>query len=961
MPIPHSTYRLQLRPDFDFDDAAAVADYLARLGISHLYASPYLQAAPGSTHGYDVVDPTRVNEELGGEAGHERLQRSLGEAGLGQVLDIVPNHMAIGGRENRWWWDVLRNGPASRFASFFDVDWDPPESRLRNHVLIPVLGDHYGRELEAGDIRLEFDDDEGFRVRYHDHVLPVAPRSLGSILEGAADAARRGAGAPGAAAARPGGPLRGGDTTSGGAHTSGEQTPSGGAHTPVEHPLVGSADSEVEDLAFVGRALGDLAEPGVAEGAARRRRQRDLEALDRRVAALLGRNESLRQAVYAELEAVNGNADRLDAVLRSQNYRLAYWRVAGQELVHRRFFDIDTLAALRTEDPEVFEAVHGRVLEWLRAGVLDGVRVDHPDGLRRPGEYFRRIRDAAPDAWVVAEKILMPDEALPDWPVAGTTGYEVLNDVLGLFVDPAGEAPLTGLWMGLTGDGRDFHDVAYDARRDVLRDVLAADVNRLGNIFVHLCEERRRYRDFTRPELKRALAEVAASFPVYRAYLGEASPEAEREEVAGERDRAVIDAAVDAARSRSEARGGELDPELLDFLRAILVGEVQDDEARGLRMRFQQLTGPVAAKGEEDTAFYRYHRLSALNEVGGDPGRWGLSPSSFHERMARRSREQPEAMSALSTHDTKRSEDVRARLVALSEVPGAWADAVTRWRARNAKHWPDGVEPDPAMEYLLYQTMVGAWPIDEERVAAYMEKATREAKLRTSWTDPNAGYDQALRGFIAALYDSRFGDEVASFVAPLIGPGRVNSLAQKLVQLTAPGVPDIYQGTELWDLSLVDPDNRRAVDFGARAGSLEVLGERSDGDVDVEGILAGMDEGIPKLWVVRQALAARARYAAAFAGGYEGLAAVGAAAEHVVAFVRRGSGADGGGRERALVVVPRLTIRLARSGGWRGTALRVPEGEWTNVMTGETVRGGAVEVASLLGRFPVALLVKEVA
>ena len=916
MPTPRATYRLQLRPDFDFDAAADVADYLSRLGVSHLYASPYLQAAPGSTHGYDVVDPARVNAELGGEAGHERLGDALGRAGLGQILDIVPNHMAVSGPENRWWWDVLRNGPAGRYASYFDVDWDPPERRLRNHVLMPILGDHYGREVEAGQIRLERDDDHGFRVRYHDHVLPMAPRSLGPLL--AAGAGR-----------------------------------------------VVDAGRAAEELAFLGRTLESLTEPSLADGPARRRRQRDLEALDGRIETVLAEHEALREAVDAVLHEASRDPDHLDEVLRAQNYRLAYWRTAGQELDYRRFFDIDTLAALRTEDREVFDAVHGRVLEWLAAGVLDGVRVDHPDGLRRPGEYFGRLRDAAPEAWVVAEKILMPGESLPPWPVDGTTGYELLNDVMGLFVDSRGEPEMTALWAELSGDHRPFHDVVYEARMDVLREVLAADVNRLANIFVALCETRRRYRDFTRPDLRHALREVAARFPVYRTYVGESGTDAERTETASARDRAVIEEAIESARS-NEA----IDPELLDFLQAILIGDVQDDEARGLRMRFQQLTGPVAAKGEEDTAFYRYHRLSALNEVGGDPGRWGLPPAAFHQRMAKRADTQPRAMNALSTHDTKRSEDVRARLVLLAEIPEEWAAAVRRWREENAGHWPDDVAHDPATEYLLYQTMGGAWPISEERVARYMEKATREAKLRTSWTNPDPEYDGALRSFIAGVYAAGFTAEIEAFVAPLVAPGRVVSMAQKLVQLTVPGVPDIYQGTELWDLSLVDPDNRRPVDFELRRSLLEDAAATAPSRADMADV---GDVGVSKLWVVRQALRARAERPEAFEGGYRPLEPAGPAAQHAVAFLRGGrpgggaegaGGADGAGSPDGAegdvaVVVPRLPIALERDGGWRGTTVKLPEGRWANRMTGEEIEGGAVSMNELLGRFPVALLVRE--
>ncbi len=897
MPAPRATYRLQLRPGFGFAEAAELVDYLAALGVSHLYASPYLQAAPGSTHGYDVVDPSRVNVELGGEAGHARFCEALGRVGLGQVLDIVPNHMAITGPENQWWEDVLRNGPASEFAAYFDVDWDPPESKLRDLVLMPILGDHYGRELEAGSIRL---DHEGgvFRLRYHDHVLPVAPRSLAEPLGRAASSS-----------------------------------------TQDGNPL---DDPSLAELGFLARAHGRLPEASAdLEPQAVESRQRDLEVLDRRLRTLASEHAVVRAAIDRVVDAINADADDLDRLLSNQNYRLAHWRVGGQELDYRRFFDITTLAGLRTERQVVFEAVHQRVLTWLRDGVLDGLRVDHPDGLRRPSEYFQRLRNAAPDAWIVAEKILMPDEELPPWPIAGTTGYEVLNDVGGLFVDPAGEAPFTRLWEALTGQAGDVHDTAYEAKKDVLRDVLAADLSRLANAFVQVCEERRRYRDFTRRELRDALAEVAAAFPVYRTYVSESGE-------ATDADRSVVDRAIAGALEHRP----DLDPELLEFLRTILLGEVEGDEARGLRMRFQQFTGPVAAKGEEDTTFYRHLRFTPLNEVGGSPGRWGLNPSDFHARSAARAERWPAAMTTLSTHDTKRSEDVRARLFVLSEIPEQWATAVMGWHEANTRHWPRGVDPDPGMEYLLYQSAVGAWPIDRERLLAYMEKASREAKLRTSWTDPDPEYDAALAAFTAGLMDGDWARQVDRFVQPIIAPGRVVSLAQKLVQLMAPGIPDLYQGTELWDLSLVDPDNRRPVDFDTRRRLLDRITPTDAGLPSPETVLEEMEAGLPKLWVVRHALRVRAAHPAAFGdkGGYEPVEARGAAAPNVVGFMR--------GSE-VVVIVPRLVVGLARAGGWLNTEVMLPEGTWRNELTGDRLQGGTRRVDSLLGRFPVALLSRE--
>ncbi|HUG40097.1 MAG TPA: malto-oligosyltrehalose synthase [Longimicrobiales bacterium] len=893
MATPRATYRIQLRPDFGFEDTAAVADYLARLGVSHLYASPYLHAAEGSTHGYDVVDPTRVSEALGGEEGHAALLAALERQGLRQVLDIVPNHMAVT-RENAWWWDLLRNGPASRFAHVFDVDWDPPEPKLRNQVLLPILGDHYGRELEAGRVALRHADGV-FTLQYEDHVAPVAPRSLAPVLA-------RAAGSP------------------------------------------ALANADADELAFLARALARLPEAATPDAAERAARQRDLEAIDRRLGTMAREVPGVAAALDAAVASVNAEVDALDEVVSAQNYRLAYWRTAGQELDYRRFFDIHTLAGLRTEDLRVFEAVHARALEWVREGALDGLRVDHPDGLRRPAEYFRRLREAAPEAWIVAEKILAPGEALRPWPVDGTTGYDALNAITAVFLDPAGEEPFTDIWRELTGDARSYHDVALEARLETLREGLAADVSRLANVFVQVCEERRRHRDFTRRELREALVEVAASFPVYRSYVEE-SGEAEPADVE------VVERAIGAA----AARRPDLDAELLDLLRAVLVGEAGGDAARGLRMRFQQLTGPVAAKGEEDTAFYRYLRFAALNEVGGAPGRWGVDVAAFHESCRRAAGDWPRTMTALSTHDTKRSEDVRARLLVLAEIPGRWGETVRRWRAAHADHWTAGVDPDPAMEYLFYQTVVGAWPIDADRLAAYMGKASREAKVRTSWTDPDPAYDDALRRFVTGVReDPVFDEDVGALVKGLVGPGRVVSLAQKLVQLTMPGVPDVYQGSELWDLSLVDPDNRRPVDFQARRDLLAELEAASGKGAPpfVRELLGRMDEGAPKLWVVREALRARAERPHAFEGGaYEPLEMAGPAADHALGFLRG---------DEVAVVVPRLVVGLVRGGGWQDTTVALPSGRWESRLTGDGVEAGreGVVMERVLGRFPVALLVR---
>lgn len=879
---PLSTYRVQLRAEFGFDEAASIAPYLARLGISHLYSSPYLQAARGSTHGYDVIDPTRVNEELGGEEGHARMGRALGEAGLGQVLDVVPNHMAITERRSLWWWDVLENGPSSRYASYFDVDWDPPQARLRNTVLLPILGDHYGRVLEAGEMRLVRRGGK-LEIHYHEHRMPVAPRSLDTLL---AEAARR-CGSP--------------------------------------------------DLAFIADSYGQLPLATATDRESVDRRHRDKEVLGGQLGRLCQERPEIDDAVNEVIAEWNADPDRLDELLERQNYRPAFWRTAGHELDYRRFFDVHTLVGLRTEDPVVFAETHRLILGWLKDGVIDGVRIDHPDGLRDPLEYFRRLRAAAPGAWIVAEKILEPGEALREsWPVDGTTGYDFLNLAGGLFVSRAAEGALTDLYQDLTGQGTDWAELVREKKLRVLEELLASDVNRLAEVFRQVCERHRRYRDFTRFELRQAIREVAASFPVYRTYVraevGEISPEDVRE----------VQEAIEAAK----ARRTDLSPDLFDFFRDLLWLRFRGDLESELVMRFQQLTGPAMAKGVEDTAFYNFHRLVSLNEVGGSPGAFGVSVEEFHRTCAENQRRWPAAMLATSTHDTKRSEDVRARISLLSEIPERWGETVCRWFNHNEKHLRGGC-PDRNAQYLIYQTLVGAWPISVERIQAYMEKAVREAKGPTSWNRINEEYEGALREFLQAiLNDKDFVVDLESFVTPLVEPGRITSLAQTLLKLAAPGVPDFYQGTELWDLSLVDPDNRRPVDYELRR---RLLGELEEG-MTPEAILSRMNEGLPKLWLIRQGLHLRRNRPGAFGreSTYEPLAVSGEKRDHAVAFLRGGEVA---------VVAPRLVLTL--EGSWGDTTVDLPMGGWRNELTGERVEGGRVALEGLLGRFPVGLLARE--
>jgi (1->4)-alpha-D-glucan 1-alpha-D-glucosylmutase len=878
---PRATYRLQLHPGFGFDAAAKIVDYLAALGVSHLYTSPYLQAAPGSTHGYDTVDPTRVSADLGGDPGHARLFAELRRHRLGHVVDVVPNHMAITGPENPWWWDVLEHGQASRFASFLDVDWESPEEHLRDRVLLPVLGDHYGRVLEAGDLGLEREGVE-IRLRYYDHAFPLSPRTLDTPL------ARAGA---------------------------------------ISHIV------ELDELASALAAL-PLATATDLESV--HRRHLEWERLRARLGLLLEERPEAGRAIDAALAEISRDIDGLDSLIQRQNYRLAFWRAASRDLGYRRFFDIDTLVGLRIEDERVFTATHSLLLGWVAEGAVDGLRIDHIDGLRAPELYLDRLATRAPEAWIVVEKILEPGEKLPaSWPVAGTTGYDFTNRVGRLFVDPAGSEPLAECYARFIGERREWPVLAREKKLLSLEVLLGSDVNRLTALLVRICEHHRRYRDYTRHELHEALKEVVACFPVYRTYVDAANA------LVGEGDAETIAAATAAAM----ANRADLDPLLFDFLRDLLALRYRGDLENEFAMRFQQLSGPAMAKGVEDTAFYCYHRLISLCEVGGDPSLFGSDPGSFHADCAESARHSPRAMLATSTHDTKRSADIRARLHLLSELPERWSAAVERWSQHNERHRrPAG--PDRNAEYLLYQTLVGAWPIEVERVIGFMEKACREAKEHTSWRRANADYEAAVRGFVeGALGDPEFTRDLEAFVAPLVGPGRVNALAQELLKLTAPGVPDLYQGSELWDLSLVDPDNRRPVDFELRR---RLLGELRD--ATVEDAMARFDEGAPKLWLISRTLDLRRRRPALFdaSAGYTPVAATGERAGHVVAFVRG---------DAALTAVPRLALGL--DGRWGDTQLALPTGRWQNALTGEAFAGGDVAVARLLERFPVALLERQ--
>jgi (1->4)-alpha-D-glucan 1-alpha-D-glucosylmutase len=877
---PRATYRLQLHPGFGFDQVAELAPYLAELGVSHVYLSPYLRARPGSPHGYDVVDPSRIDPDRGGPEAHARMCQALQEHGLGQIVDVVPNHMAIATPHNHWWWDVLEHGPASDHSGHFDIDWDPPDRRLTGKVLLAILGDHYGRVLRDGHLRLVR---SGARLELHvyEHPLPLAPRSLAGPLH---EAARR-------------------------------------------------ADSR--ELASVASALEALPLPSQTDKASLARRRDGWAGACRQLEQLM-ESPAIAEALDAVVGELNGDREALDALIQRQNYRLAYWRAARHDLNYRRFFDVHELAGIRMEDARLFHDAHARVLEWIRDGSAQGLRIDHPDGLRDPQQYFERLREQAPHAWIVAEKILEPGEALPaSWPVDGTTGYDTLNVLTGVLVDPEGEPPMTDLYLEFTGERTaDAHALVHDKKLKVLRELFGSEIRRTAERLARVCESHPDHRDHTMPDLREALIEALAALPVYRTYV-------RTTETPRDTDIAYVREALELARSRRP----DLDGDLFELLDELLCGRMEGEDERTVVADFQQISGAAMAKGLEDTAFYCFHRLVCLNEVGGDPDRFGLEPDAFHRHAERIHARWPRTMVATSTHDTKRSEDVRARIALLSEIPDRWRAVVARLSEIADKHRRDGW-PDRLTEYLVYQTLVGTWPISSERMLQFMEKAAREAKLHTAWRRINRDYERALFGFVQSLFaDDEFVSELEGFVDTLVEPARVNALVQTLLKVTVPGVPDIYQGTELWDDSLVDPDNRRPVDFERRRALLREVPQLSP-----EALMERAGEGLPKLWVLRQGLQVRRQHAACFEpdARYDRLEPEGPRARHLLAFMR---GQD------VIVAVPRLLLRLGDD--WEGTRLTLPEGSWRNALTGESHGGGPLAAEQLFARFPVALLTRQ--
>ena len=880
MPTPRATYRLQLHPGFGFAEAAAAVPYLAELGVSHLYLSPVLQATEGSTHGYDVVDPERASAELGGDVGFAALARAAKEAGLGILLDIVPNHMSVAGTRNAWWLDVLEDGQASYYAHFFDVDWASGDER----VLLPVLAERYGRALASGALGIE-QQGERFAVRAGELRLPLSPRTLGPIVRRAGDR--------------------------------------------ISHV----------ELQYLGDALAELPSASSREPVARARRHRDKGVLVRRLLAVCAEDDACRSALDAEVAAINADPAELDTILERQNYRLAHWSVAGGQLSYRRFFDIATLVGIRNEDPEVLEASHRRVFRWLQEGVIDGVRVDHVDGLREPAAYLRRLREVSPGAWIVVEKILAPGETLPrSWPIDGTTGYDFMERVGRLFVDGSTEASLTQLFEAYTGVVFEPAAESRRARLEVMTDALHSELARLTDLAARAAATSPACRDYTRGEVELALGEILAGYPCYRTYLGERGL-GERglgERGLGERGlghpgpagREQIARAVAAA----EAARPALDRDLLAFLEAALAFELPSAESIELARAAQQVSGSVVAKGDEDTLLYRQVRLLGRCEVGGEIAAFGIESGALHAQLAAGARR---SMLATSTHDSKRGEDVRMRIAVLSEMPALWEAAVGRWRARAERGWR-GFEPDRILEYSAWQTFVGAWPLPIDRAQRWAEKATREARLRTSWRRPDVAYEAARARWIEHVYaDRELVAELEGFAERLRPHGDRNSLAQLLIKLAAPGVPDFYQGSELRDDNLVDPDNRRPVDLDLRQTRLRELARAPSAD----------DLSIAKLWTIRRVLGLRRREPALFDAPYRALAASGPHAHRVFAFARG---------EGVVAAVPRLGVHAE---GWRETRLSLPDGSWRDILGGGTFQG-AVPLRELWAAFPIALLIR---
>lgn len=956
--IPRATYRLQFNREFTFTQATALVPYLAQLGISHCYASSYLKARAGSGHGYDIVDHAALNPEIGTPEDYEHFVAVLHAHGMGQILDVVPNHMGVMGADNAWWMEVLENGPASAYGAYFDIDWDPLNPDLKGKVLLPLLGDHYGVVLNRGELRLDFDSARGeFSLFYYQHRLPIDPSSYPSII---------------------------------------------GFRSDRLSAALGEHQDRYIELQSLLTAFSRLPSRLESDASRRTERQRDKDVHKRQLAALCAACPDIAHHVDENLREFNGRPndpssfDLLHELIKLQGYRLAYWRIASDEINYRRFFDINDLAALRMEEPAVFDATHRLVLDLVAQGKVDGLRIDHPDGLYDPGQYFKQLQERAlgrPLApgeplplYLVIEKILADHERMPDdWPIHGATGYRFANLANSLFVDSAAERRMTRIYHSFIGDDIDLDELVYDAKQLIMDTALAGELNVLANRLARIAAASRNTCDFTLNGLRDALTEVVASFPVYRTYVSAAGLSAD--------DRRHIEWAVAVAKKRSPAA----DPSIFDFIRNVLTAEIAQGRNEtfvasvlNFAMKFQQFSSPVMAKGLEDTSFYRYHRLASLNDVGGEPSRFGISVAAYHSATRARAQRWPHNMLATSTHDSKRAEDVRARIDVLSELPALWKLMLKRWSRINRakKRKIDGMSaPSANDEYLLYQTLIGTWPpgdpaaVDLEayrpRIEAYMVKAVREAKEHSSWVNVNSDYESALADFIAALLapgdKNLFLPDFIPSAQRMAHYGLFNSLAQTLLKLTSPGVPDIYQGCELWQFNLVDPDNRHPVDFVRRSAMLDALSRQFAGapatwPAALASLTDVLEDDRVKLYLIWRTLQLRQRWPALFRdGSYQPLPAQGTAANHVCAFARKL------GDQSVIVVVPRLLAKLFAgatslpddASRWQDTAVPLPDTstEWFDVLSGQRVEpvADALPVARLFAHFPVALLANSVA
>jgi (1->4)-alpha-D-glucan 1-alpha-D-glucosylmutase len=1002
---PSATYRIQFEPGrLMFRDAARIVPYLEELGVSHLYASPYLKARSGSSHGYAIVDYAQLNPELGGEKDYRALVGALHGRSMRQILDVVPNHMSATPAENAWWSDVLENGPSSPHAAYFDIDWQPVKEELRNRILLPILGDQYGQVLESGELKLDYRDG-AFFLRYYQAVLPLDPRTYRTILTHKFDG--------------------------------------------LKESLSPDSD-DLRELESIITALEHLPERTDVDPNRVAERQREKDVIKGRLLRLTDRAEAVAEFIAGNVREFNGTPDdahsydNLDKLLDAQVYRLSHWKAAADEINYRRFFDINDLAAVCTEAPDVFAESHRMVFDLLVRGDVDGLRIDHIDGLYEPMEYLRRLQrgylaalgksvylsetqrakksdglpPGEPPPWseieptflariaeitctdratlplyVVVEKILGVEESLPDqWLLSGTTGYDFLNSVSGLFVDPAGLSELKNIYDRFIDQRLDFHEVAHQSKLLVFRAAMSSDLQLLAHRLNRISERHRRSRDFTLNTLRLALREIIACFSVYRTYI--------REGYVSDRDRQVVCRAAAQAKRRNPA----MNAAVYDFIRDVLLLERPPDLNEAGRReremfvgRVQQVTSPVMAKGIEDTAFYRYFPLTSLNEVGGDLNRSVTTLDEFHRNNLARQAAWPRSLTCTSTHDTKRSEDARTRIHVLSEIPNLWRKAVNRWARLNRRHHRD-VDGQPAPsrndEYLFYQSLVGVWPlapVDGDalreltaRMTAYMEKATHEAKVHTSWINPNSEYDAAMREFVAAALSnpskSRFLAEFRRFHDMVVPWGLYSALSQVLLKITSPGVPDLYQGQEQWDFSLVDPDNRRPVDFVQCRKTLARLrkdvGRNDRSLLDVSRQLAQnpLDPRL-KLFVTWRLLQFRRQHPSLFQfGEYIPLDVEGAKARHVCAFARQWTAPSGTGIATAIVVAPRLIAELMSlrtdslsaspplgPAVWEDTQIlidKVVPSPWKNVLTGQACAATASRIALVdaLADFPLALL-----